>query len=175
MNKNISLIVGVLVVLIILGGVYVSMKKQDDAMMIKEKMEQQAMQDKKIAEEKITSEKDIMQKDEITTDVMIKAGSYEVYSEDKVALASDTNDVVLFFRASWCPTCRSLDKNIKENITNIPAGLTILDVNYDSSKDLKQKYGVTYQHTLVQVDKDGNMIKKWSGSPTLLSLVSEVK
>jgi hypothetical protein len=47
-------------------------------------------------------------------------------------------------------------------------------VDYDNSDELKKKYGVTYQHTLVQVDKDGNLIKKWSGSPTLTSLVKEV-
>ena len=28
---------------------------------------------------------------------------------------------------------------------------------------LRQKYGVTYQHTFVKVDKDGNQIKKASG------------
>jgi hypothetical protein len=48
-------------------------------------------------------------------------------------------------------------------------------VNYDNSTALKQKYAVTYQHTFVQVDKDGNLIKKWSGSPTLTALVAEVK
>ena len=40
--------------------------------------------------------------------------------------------------------------------------------------DLKKKYGVVYQHTFVQVDKDGNLIKKWSGSPNLSSLVTQV-
>ena len=75
----------------------------------------------------------------------------------------------------WCPTCISVDKDIKANLSKIPSGLSILDVNYDNSTALKQKYGVTYQHTFVQVDKDGNLIKKWSGSPTLTALVAEVK
>lgn len=103
------------------------------------------------------------------------AGTYEVYSPEKVTLASAEHDVVLFFRASWCPTCRALDKDIKNNLGNIPASLAILDVDYDNSQELKQKYGVTYQHTLVQVDAEGNMIKKWTGSPTLAKLVSEVQ
>ena len=102
------------------------------------------------------------------------AGSYESYAPEKLAFA-ETGNVVLFFRASWCPTCRALDKDIKENLGAIPTDLKILDVDYDNSQELKQKYGVTTQHTLVQVDKDGNMISKWSGSPTLLSLVSQVK
>lgn len=106
--------------------------------------------------------------------MMQSAGTYEVYSAEKIAMA-DTKDVVLFFRADWCPTCRALDKDIKESLSDIPEGLVILDVNYDNEKELKQKYGVTYQHTFVQVDAEGNMIAKWSGSPTLEALVKEVK
>lgn len=102
------------------------------------------------------------------------AGSYESYTPDKLAFA-ETGNVVLFFRASWCPSCRTLDKDINENLSSIPADLKILNVDYDNSSELKQKYGVTTQHTLVQVDKDGNMISKWSGSPTLSSLISQIK
>jgi len=109
-----------------------------------------------------------------TAEVNPNAGSYESYAPEKLAFA-ETGNAVLFFRASWCPSCRALDKDIKENLGAIPADLKILDVDYDNSKELKQKYGVTTQHTLVQVDKDGNMISKWSGSPTLSSLVSQVK
>jgi thioredoxin 1 len=107
-------------------------------------------------------------------DSMMHKGSYEAYAESKLARANH-GDVVLFFRASWCPTCKALDANIKSNISAIPDGLTILDVDYDNSQPLKQKYGVTYQHTLVQVDSKGNLIKKWSGSPTLAALVAEVR
>ncbi len=108
-------------------------------------------------------------------DAMMKAGSYESYEISKVAMASATHDVVLFFRAGWCPTCVALDKDIRAHLKDIPESLTILDVNYDNSAVLKKKYGVTYQHTFVQVDAQGNLIKKWSGSPTLSALVAEVK
>lgn len=104
----------------------------------------------------------------------MSAGSYEPYAASKLAAASD-GSVVLFFRASWCPTCRGLDSDIRAHLKDIPEHVTILDVNYDNSTDLKKKYGVTYQHTLVQVNADGSLIKKWSGSPTLASLVSEIK
>ena len=106
---------------------------------------------------------------------MMKTGSYEVYSPSKIITASADHKVVLFFRASWCPTCIAVDADIKAQLKNIPENLTVLDVNYDDSTELKKKYGVTYQHTFVQVDAQGNLIKKWSGSPTLSSLVSEVK
>lgn len=103
-----------------------------------------------------------------------KPGSYIPYDATKLALAK-TGKVVLDFRASWCPTCQALHKDITSRLNEIPANLTILDVDYDNSTALKQKYGVTYQHTFVQVDANGAVIKKWSGSPTLTALVAEVK
>jgi len=154
MNK--AFVIGIVVILVIVAGVGIysssNSSKNDAAMM---KKDETSMMDK--------------------GDIMTKAGSYESYAPEKVALASATHNVVLFFRASWCPTCRTVDADIKANLSEIPGSLAILDVNYDNSTALKQKYGVTYQHTFVQVDKDGNLIKKWSGSPTLSALVSEVK
>ncbi|MDP2837708.1 MAG: thioredoxin family protein [Candidatus Moranbacteria bacterium] len=102
------------------------------------------------------------------------AGSYEVYDPAKLAKAKD-GKVVLFFKASWCPSCKALDKDIRENLKDIPENITILEVDYDTYTDLKKKYGVVIQHTLVQVDADGNQIEKWSASPTLADVVSKVK
>ena len=101
------------------------------------------------------------------------AGSYEQYSPEKLAFA-ENGKVVLFFRAPWCPTCRALDGNIKSNLNSIPEDVTVLDVDYDSATSLRQKYMVTYQHTLVQVDAQGNQIKKWSGSQTLAAVIAEL-
>ena len=182
MNKNIGVVAGIIILVVVVGGIYASKNTKKDAMVAKEQIEQKAMEDKKMAEEKAMMEKKAMEEKEVTdkdgatkTDVMMKAGSYEAYTPEKVALASASHDVVLFFRASWCPTCRAVDTDIKANLSKIPSDLTILDVNYDDSTALKQKYSVTYQHTFVQVDKDGNQIKKWSGSPTLSTLVAEIK
>ncbi len=124
---------------------------KDDAMM---KKEDQAM-----------SSDDVMMK---------KAGDYAPYEASKLAMAN-SGDVVLFFKASWCPSCRALDGNIKANLGAIPAGLTILEVDYDNSAAMKQQYGVTSQHTLVQVDASGKLIKKWSGGSTLASVVAQVQ
>jgi thioredoxin 1 len=101
-------------------------------------------------------------------------GSYEAYAPEKIAKA-ENGKVVLFFRASWCPTCKVADANIRANLASIPADVTILDVNYDQANDLKQKYGVTYQHTFVQVDKDANLLTKWSGSMTLNAILANIK
>lgn len=104
----------------------------------------------------------------------MSAGTYEAYSESKLAMAN-TGDVVLFFKADWCPSCRALDANIKANLDMIPDGLTILEVDFDEATELKRKYGVTTQHTLVQVDADGNELKQWSGGAALASITTEVE
>jgi thioredoxin 1 len=98
-------------------------------------------------------------------------GQYIAYDSAKLVSAK-TGKVVIFFAASWCPTCRALDKDITSNLSNIPPNVTLLKADYDKETALKQKYGVTYQHTLVQVDENGNLIKKWSGSPTLGELLT---
>jgi thiol-disulfide isomerase/thioredoxin len=185
MNLTTGVIVGALVLIAIGGGIFVSMSDKNDTMAEKAKIEKTAMEEQKMIEEKMMTEKEAqMKKDDAMKDdegmmekedVMVKAGSYEAYAPEKVALASASHDVVLFFRASWCPSCRAIDADIKANIGVIPANLSILDVNYDDATALKQKYGVTYQHTFVQVDASGTLIKKWSGSPTLSALVKEVQ
>lgn len=153
MNKNTGIIIGVIALLVILGGVYSSVGVKDDNMMAKEKMEQPVMQNK---------------------EGMMNLGSYEAFSADKLARA-ETGDVVLFFHASWCPSCRALNSNIESNLKSIPESVTILKTDYDKETELKKKYGVTYQHTLVQVDKDGKLIKKWSGGGTLDNLLSQIQ
>jgi thiol-disulfide isomerase/thioredoxin len=73
-------------------------------------------------------------------------------------------DVVLFFNATWCPTCQAAVENLDTDGT--PAGLTVVSVDYDDSTELKRTYGVTYQHTFVQVDEAGNELAKFTGSRT---------
>lgn len=102
------------------------------------------------------------------------AGGYADYDPSHLSFANE-GKLVLFFNAQWCPTCRALTKDIQNNVSVIPEDVLILNTDYDSEKDLRRKYGVTYQHTLVQIDSLGNQIKKWSGSPDLRSLLDNVK
>lgn len=75
-------------------------------------------------------------------------------------------DVVLFFNANWCSTCKIARDNIESNLESIPSNLAIVVVDFDNETDLRKKYGVTIQHTFVQIDKDGNLLAKWAGSTT---------
>ena len=99
------------------------------------------------------------------------AGTYETYSANKLE-AGKTN--VLFFAASWCPSCQSLDKELKSTSNDIPEDLNILQVDYDDNRDLRSKYEVRIQHTLVQVDQNGEKINSWTGSRDLEDILSEI-
>ena len=96
---------------------------------------------------------------------------YKGYSTE--ALSSSEWDVVLFFAASWCPSCKTADKNLSSE--TIPEGLTILKLDYDSNLDLRKEYGITSQHAFVQVDSKGNEIKKWYGSRNSKWILEELK
>jgi thioredoxin 1 len=173
--NNTYMVAALAAVILIGGGVYVSMMPAEQAMEQKEVVGEKtsdAMMEKQDGEAMMKEDGAMMEK--APEGAMMSAGSYEAYAPEKVAKAAE-GDVVLFFRASWCPSCKSVDADIKKNVSAIPKGVTILDVNYDDSAALKQKYGVTYQHTFVQVDANGNQIAKWSASPTLAAVVAQIK
>ncbi|MCC2631410.1 MAG: thioredoxin [Patescibacteria group bacterium] len=100
------------------------------------------------------------------------AGSYLNYEAGIIEKTSGTK--VLFFHAPWCPQCRALEASIKEG--TIPAGTTIIKVDYDSNQALRRTYGITLQTTLVRVSDSGDLIKKYVAydEPTLENLVKNV-
>ncbi len=107
--------------------------------------------------------------------MMAKSGSYKDYSQSTVQTEfSADNKVVLFFHAPWCPFCKSADTAFSTRTSEIPSGVTVLKTDYDSNDELKKKYGVTYQHTFVQIDASGNMITKWNGGD-IDSLIKNLK
>jgi thioredoxin 1 len=83
----------------------------------------------------------------------------------------EAGDVVLFFNASWCPTCRATVESLDAD--GVPAGLTVVGVDYDAATDLRKQYGVTVQHTFVQVDEQGNQLAKFSGAPSGEAIASQ--
>jgi thiol-disulfide isomerase/thioredoxin len=99
------------------------------------------------------------------------AGTFETYSADKLALAAD-GTVVLFFHAAWCPSCRSLENDLNASLSDIPANTHIFKLDYDTETELKKKYGVVRQHTLVVVDANGNEVKKLTGLTNTLQQVA---
>lgn len=116
---------------------------------------------------------DVMDTMEARADVS-EPGTFTDYSPEKLALASN-GTVVLFFHADWCPSCRGLEDDINAKLDQIPANTHILQLDYDTETELKKKYGVIRQHTLVVVDADGTEVKKLTGlTNTLDQVVSQL-
>lgn len=178
-------IIGIVAAVIVIGAIGVTMMNNNKAteqqmMADKMQMEEKAMMEKESTTDDAMMKKDgdammddgamkkddamegesMMKKDESA--MMQKAGSYSTYTGDALAMAQKGR-TVLFFHASWCPTCKSADADIIKNAAQIPAGVTILKTDYDKEVALKQKYGVTTQHTFVEVDSSGALIQKWLG------------
>lgn len=140
------------------------MKKDGEAMMDKTEHEGDSMEKIDKMEKDDTA---MMKKDE---EVMVKAeGKYADYN---ASLVGTTENTVLFFHANWCPSCRAADGNISAE--TVPSGLTILKTDFDSNTDLKKKYGVVSQHTFVQVDANGELIKKWVGGNNVDDIVNQI-
>ncbi|RXZ41167.1 thioredoxin family protein, partial [Agromyces binzhouensis] len=81
-------------------------------------------------------------------------GAYLDYADG--AIEATAGPKALFFHASWCPKCRALDEDLRAE--GAPDGLTVFKVDYDSRTDLRQRYGVTIQTTIVFVDDAGEKI-----------------
>lgn len=85
------------------------------------------------------------------------SGSYVDYSSEAVSSTKGTR--LLFFHAPWCPQCRALEKSIE--VGPIPEDVTIFKVDYDSNHQLRQKYEVTIQTTVVLIDDEGERIESF--------------
>ena len=80
--------------------------------------------------------------------------------------------VVLDFHASWCPTCRTQAKAFEALLKEEKlSGITVYKVNFDNSVELKKKYGVTKQSTLI-LFKDKKEIERNMGVTGLEELRS---
>ena len=120
----------------------------------------------------IVTEDKMMDKEINEEEVMMKKeGKFVAYSAEEVA--STPGNKVLFFHASWCPSCTGAAKNLSAETA--PEWLNVFKVDYDSSDDLKAKYGVVSQHTFVEIDDNGTMVKRWFGSRNYSDILSQLK
>jgi len=152
--KNSLLIIIVIVAVLGIGGYMLSQKPSQSDSVMKD-------------ETPVQKEETMMEK----TDETGNNSRYIEYSKEILANSTGSRRV-LFFYASWCSTCRPADANFRENIDKIPDDVTLIRVNYSDpetdqdEKDLAKKYGITYQHTFVQIDSTEKEITKWNGGQT---------
>lgn len=103
-----------------------------------------------------------MNKDTVGSAMPKQSSRYFVYSAQAFADAVDKKRV-FFFHATWCPTCKEANEEFVNNPDGIPEDILVFKTDYDSEKELKKTYGITYQHTFVYVDAQGRELKKWNG------------
>lgn len=135
-----------------------------------------AMSDEAMSDEtsEPVAESESMDEESTTEEPMAEetmaAGAYVDYTDG--AIEATSGDKALFFHASWCPQCRALDEDLRAS--GAPDGLTVFKVDYDSRTDLRQKYGVTLQTTVVFVDDAGEAISSTVlyDDPSVASLVA---
>lgn len=97
-----------------------------------------------------------------TGSVIQTSSRYVSYSKTAFDAAADKKRV-LYFYATWCPICKVVNEELTQKSEEIPPDVVVFKTDYDSEKDLKTKYGVTYQHTFIQVDAAGKKVTAWNG------------
>ena len=192
MGKILGLVIGGIV---IVGGAWWFLDRPDDASKMMIEKDTIVQEEEKMAPKNEMQKSDVpvedkmMEKTESTTipekkvsetdGAMMAQGAY-VEIGPNVLEGSKATKRVLFFYASWCPLCKPADAEFRDRMSEIPEGVTVIRVNYNdpstdqAEKDLAAKYGVTYQHTFVQIDGQGNVVTKWNGGK-IAELLKNIK
>lgn len=174
MNKTMMWVIGAVILVVVGGGLLMSSqqpKQSEDTKMIDDK---DVMMQKDSSTD--SGQKAVMEK---TTDMQKSSDRYVEYSKELLE-GSASNRRVLFFYASWCPSCKPSDADLKANSSKIPQDVTVIRVNYNDpetdqeEKNLAKKYGITYQHTFVQIDGQGKEVTKWNGGK-ITELLANIK
>ncbi|MCB9834484.1 thioredoxin family protein [Candidatus Nomurabacteria bacterium] len=179
MNNKIKWIIGSIAIgVVLVTAVFIFSNKDrdiqpsDSAVGISSQSESEAMQEQEEQEESVQAQVDSSDQQSVGQSSLEAESGYIDYDPAQLARA-DNGDVVLFFHAGWCPTCKILDQSLT-NTDFLSTGITVMKLDYDSETELKNQYGVTSQHTLVQVDSQGNLIKSWRGSYNLSQIEQEL-
>lgn len=100
---------------------------------------------------------------------------YVEYNEIKLLEAlAEKKQVILFFHATWCSTCWVLNTNIATKETLIKENTIIFKVDFDAEENLKRRYWVTSQHTVVYLDQEWEVEKRVRGSIELDEILNDI-
>lgn len=96
--------------------------------------------------------------------------------EDAQNLVRNGERVVYFFKTASCASCKTAQKDLDTRLSTYSTPFVVVVVEYDKEpgKTLKEKYGISSDHTWIQIDADGNVVTKWQGGTTD-ELVSNIK
>lgn len=164
MNKKQMLLTGVLVLGLLMSvGVYAylsegkkNMNNTDSSEVSMPNTDHDEMDHNKMDHE---HNEEVTEGDKITTLEVKNYVTLAEYESDKTNYVDEK--IVYFFHAPWCPICTSVKKEITSNEI-IPESVTVVEVDFDTETELRQKYGVTTQTTFVQVDSAGSEVATWN-------------
>lgn len=163
-----SLPATLIIIAIIMAGIFAYSKSSEQTIMggdMTDEMGGVMKNDESMMTDDSTTKNNSMMEDDTRDEmeeIMSNHGQYLDYSSTEFDKYKNKKRIYFFF-APWCPTCVPTDKEISENEDRIPENTVIFKTDYDSSTELKNRYTITYQHTFVQVDENGNEIAKWNG------------
>jgi thiol-disulfide isomerase/thioredoxin len=105
----------------------------------------------------------MMMSNTVPEEAMMSSGGKVFFTSlDDARMLAAAGPTVLFFHADWCPICRA-DMQEIDSRSNELGNITVVVVDYDRQAELKKMYGITYQHTYVQIDGEGRKIAMWNG------------
>ncbi|MBI2012241.1 thioredoxin family protein [Candidatus Daviesbacteria bacterium] len=167
-GKNIYILVTVIAVLILGGVLFASTRNSSNNQQTAQNTQQATVNNQGVQG---VGEENTQNQDSSLSQRFV------AYSEENLKKATENNGkAVVFFHAGWCPMCAAAEKELKEKWGEVPQDVTILKTDYDTSSELKAKYGITMQDTWVQVDREGKEITKWnSGGEGLKTLLANLK
>lgn len=71
----------------------------------------------------------------------------------------------LFFHADWCALCKRLEADIKNDFqSGRIQNAIILEASYDRELELRKKYDINFQTTIILFDENGKLAKKHIGA-----------
>ena len=85
------------------------------------------------------------------------------YAEYEEGVIGNGIGSVLFFHAAWCPYCIKNDQRLTDWFANPGPSFPIYSVHkidFDDRTDLRQQFGVTSQDTFIEIDREGNEVRR---------------
>lgn len=116
-------------------------------------------------------EKELESREDIQYSGQLLAGSitpYLRYSKaDMEKAKSEGKAIYIYFYATWCPICAAQRPSILQafNEFSLPSAVGF-EANWNDGQntqeddELARTYGVSYQHTALFLDKNGNLVSK---------------
>jgi thioredoxin 1 len=81
--------------------------------------------------------------------VSLSAQAAQPFTPERLADAQRANKGILVdVTAPWCPTCKA-QRLVIEGLERSNPQLVVLEIDFDTSKELLKKLGVQYQSTLI--------------------------